>query len=102
MRKTRKRLFHEIFVRSWWVWLFALLCYAVYDYAIRRQDRRQHRLEQQIERQEERLTTLQLQYEDLERRLQSQSDPAWLEMVLMEQLGVVPKGQTKVFFEESS
>ena len=91
----------EVTLRSWWVWLFALLCYAVYDYATRRQDRRHLRLEKQIERQEKQLTTLQMQYEDLERRLQSQSDPAWLEMVLMEQLGVVPEGQAKVYFEET-
>ena len=102
MARTSKRIFREIFVRSWWVWLFALLCYAVYDYSTRRQDRRQQRMEQQIESQEERLTDLQQQYEDLERRLASQSDPAWLEMVLMERLGVVPEGQTKVYFEESS
>jgi len=96
----RKRLFREFFVRSWWVWLFALLCYGVYDYATRRQDRRQERLEEQINAKEEALTKLLTEHDDLERRLQSQSDPAWIEIVLMEQLGVVPEGQTKIYFED--
>ena len=98
----RKKLFREFFVRSWWVWLFALLCYGIYDYATRRQDRRQERLEEQIATGEGVVAELHIQHDDLERRLQSQSDPAWIEMVLMEQLGVVPEGQTKVYFEEKS
>ncbi len=98
----RKRFFEQLFVRSWWVWLFALLCYGVYDYSTRRQDRRQQRLEEQIATREETVTQLEIEHDDLERRLQSQSDPAWIEMVLMEQLGVVPEGQTKIYFEERS
>lgn len=98
----RKRIFKEFFVRSWWVWLFALLCYAIYDYATLRQDRRQKRLDDQIAQREQVVTELYLQHENLERRLQSQSDPAWIELVLMEQLGVVPEGQTKVYFEEAT
>ena len=98
----RKRLFREFFVRSWWVWLFALLCYGVYDYATRRQERRQKRLEEEIAQREEMVAQLQIEHDDLERRLHSQSDPAWIEMVLMEQLGVVPEGQTKVYFEDAS
>ena len=98
----RKRFFEQFFVRSWWVWLFALLCYGVYDYATRRQDRCKERLEDQIAQREKVVAQLETEQDDLERRLQSQSDPAWIEMVLMEQLGVVPEGQTKVYFEESS
>lgn len=35
---------------------------------------------------------------DLQERLASQSDPAWIEMVLMRDLGVVPEGFVKVHF----
>lgn len=36
---------------------------------------------------------------DLELRLASQDDPAWIEMVLMRDLGVVPDGFIKVHFK---
>jgi hypothetical protein len=36
--------------------------------------------------------------EDLLMRLHSQSDPNWVEMVLMKELGVVPEGKMKVHF----
>jgi len=38
--------------------------------------------------------------EDLELRIASQSDPAWIEMVLMRDLGVVPEGFLKVHFKK--
>lgn len=37
---------------------------------------------------------------DLALRIQSQSDPAWVELVLMRDLGVVPEGWLKVHFEK--
>lgn len=36
--------------------------------------------------------------EDLILQVNSQSDPAWVELVLMKGLGLIPEGQTKVFF----
>lgn len=36
--------------------------------------------------------------EDLALQLQSETDPAWIEMLLMKDLGVVPEGWTKVHF----
>ena len=36
--------------------------------------------------------------EDLALQLQSETDPAWIEMLLMKELGVVPEGWTKVHF----
>ena len=34
-------------------------------------------------------------------QINSQSDPAWIELTLRKVLGVVPEGQTKVFFTGS-
>lgn len=39
--------------------------------------------------------------EELLRQIQSQSDPEWIELVLMKRLGLVPEGQTKVYFEKT-
>jgi hypothetical protein len=37
---------------------------------------------------------------ELLRKINSQSDPAYVELVLMRVLGLVPEGQTKVFFKK--
>lgn len=36
--------------------------------------------------------------EDLKLRVNSQNDPSWIELVLMRELGLVPKGKIKVHF----
>lgn len=36
--------------------------------------------------------------EDLTDQVESQNDPAWVEMTLMRVLGLVPEGQSKVYF----
>ncbi len=41
-----------------------------------------------------------LQKEELLLQINSQRDPAWLEMVLKRNLGVVPEGQVKVYFKK--
>lgn len=37
--------------------------------------------------------------EELIREKNSQSDPLWVELVLMKKLGLVPSGQKKVYFQ---
>ena len=36
--------------------------------------------------------------EDLKLQINSQKDPAWIELTLMKGLGLVPEGQLKVYF----
>lgn len=38
--------------------------------------------------------------ENLERQIMSQSDPNWITLTLIRVLGVVPEGQTKVYFKK--
>ena len=38
--------------------------------------------------------------EDLRLKIASQTDPAWIEMILMRDLGVVPEGWLKVHFKK--
>lgn len=39
-----------------------------------------------------------IQKEYLTRQINSQSDPAWIEMVMKKELGLVPEGQVKIYF----
>lgn len=42
------------------------------------------------------------EHEELLLQIRSQSDPAWIEMTLKKNLGLVPEGQVKVYFEKCS
>lgn len=43
---------------------------------------------------------LSIEKEDLQMKIASQTDPAWIEMILMRDLGVVPEGYLKVYFKK--
>ena len=62
-------------------------------------DQRETRgLERRFARLEQRKTDLLAEREELRSQIHSQSDPAWVEMVLMRELGVVPEGWLKIHF----
>lgn len=89
-------------MRSWWVILFTLLCFGLYEQGVRSKEHDYamlHRQLVELELEQERLVRVQ---EDLKLQINSQSDPDWIELVLMRGLGLVPEGQTKVFFDDRS
>lgn len=89
-----------ILLRSWWVFAFVLLCLAGYDLAASRQDYVVARLERQKEERLARLSALKEWECSLECRISSQSDPLYVELMLMRELGVVSEGQVKVYFKQ--
>ncbi len=99
--KGWKHTFYASFVlRSWWVYLCLGTGFLLYSHAI-------HKKEVAFSDLEKKLATLQMerervleQKEDLILQINSQSDPEWIQMMLMKGLGVVPEGQTKVYFEK--
>lgn len=87
-------------IRFWWVILFCLLCSIFYEQGYNRIEADYTKLNEQLKKLEgEKEKALALQ-ENLLMQLESQSDPAWVEMLLMKGLGVVPEGQKKVFFKK--
>ena len=94
----RSRLFEELILKSWWAILFFMVCFFAYDQAGRRRDREELVLKekyQQILCAKEEASILQ---EELKREIASQNDASWIELVLMQKLGLVPEGQQKVHF----
>jgi len=84
--------------RYWWVVLFVTLCGTIYGSSIRKKEEIISALDDQLsllqqERQE--LMTIQ---QDLVLQIDSQSDPDWIQLTLMKVLGLVPEGQSKVYF----
>jgi hypothetical protein len=98
MKKKRSRLFEELVLKSWWTILFFLISLFAYDQAAKRRGREEQNLREKLRQ----LCTshqeaLALQQE-LKREIVSQNDENWIELVLMQKLGLVPEGQTKVHF----
>jgi len=93
-------LFQSLLINSWWVILFSIFCYMGYEQGGK------FRIIQ-FEGLSERLISLQLEkkkalslQKDLIMQINSQSDPAWVELTLMRGLGLVPEGQIKVLFTQ--
>lgn len=83
-----------------WPVLFMLACYLAYEHGMRTWSKEYAMLKSHyMELEEEKQKLLSIQ-EDLALQINSQSDPAWVELTLIKGLGLVPEGQTKVYFEQ--
>lgn len=93
------RLFYEGIVRSWWVFLFGVLCYGGYELAEKRLQSVEADLKGKITAHQAELVHKQEMIAHLQDQIQSQADLEWIELTLMSELGLVPEGQRKVFFD---
>lgn len=86
--------------KSWWVIVFALVCFGLYERGMTLTTYDYKRLQQQFTALQDEHEVLEKQNQILQLRINSQSDPDWQELVLMRGLGLVPENQTKVYFTE--
>lgn len=97
-RSARSRLLEVIVLKSWWVLLFFFACFFAYDQAVRQKEKEEASLKKRYELLlEEKRAALAL-YSRLQLELASSEDPEFIEMVLMEKLGLVPEGSIKLLF----
>lgn len=82
----------------WWVCSFCLVTSLLCSQAIYRKNSLISEYEFLLQEMDKEKMRLSNEREDLQLRLASQTDPAWIEMVLMRDLGVVPEGWIKVHF----
>lgn len=88
------------FLMNWgWPLLFILLCWTLYAKGIQEKKEIFAGLSQKINHLEIERGAAFAKQEDLLLQIESQKDPAWIEMLMMKKLGVVPEGQVKVYFE---
>ena len=90
----------ETFASVWWVVLFILGCYLCYEQGLIRKDRDFKLLQSHYQSLIKQREILSAQHDSLVRQINSQSDPAYVELTLMKGLGLVPEGQTKVLFTD--
>ena len=106
MHKPRKSKSKRKFINSlsegilgsWWVMLFILCCYFGYEQGLLKKDHDFATLQTQYSELQQKHLMAQAHQEDLLRQINSQSDPAYVELILMKGLGLTPEGQTKVLF----
>jgi len=84
--------------RFWWVFLFLLIVFVGYTHAIKKKEKLVYEIQSRIESLQKEKEYLTVQKEELNLKLNSQSDPAWIEQVLMKEVGLVPEGQIKIHF----
>jgi len=102
MKKQLSVFIKLIFYKSSWVIFFALLCLMIYEHESISFDKEYNKLKnKQITLEVEKLAAIELNTE-LKSRINSQSDPAWLEIILIKGLGLVPEGQKKIIFKKDT
>lgn len=86
------------FSRMWWVLALLAITYVFYLQSIRKKHMLIAHMNERIENLEGVKKAALMKQEGLKLQIASQSDPAWIEIVLMKELGMVPDGQRKVLF----
>ncbi len=88
------------FNTSWWVVLALVLSGGIYMQASRTKDVEIKQLKFQMSELLKEKALAKKEREELLGKIESQNDPAWIELVLMKELGVVPDGYIKVYFQK--
>lgn len=94
------RLIQHLFSRFWWTILVLLFCYGFYLHGMHKKKVLYAELKERTLLLEHQLLASIEKRDDLLLQIESQSDPAWVEMLIKKQLGMVPSGQTKIYFEK--
>lgn len=90
----------KLFWSFWWIIAFSLICFFFYEWGVRRIEKETNILENRLHELEREKNSILFLQKQLNQQINSQSDPYWIEFTLMKGLGLVPEGQTKVYFEE--
>lgn len=90
----------ELFIKSWWVWTFAIACFGLYEQASMKVARDITALDKEILSLEEQIVAASEKKQYLTLQQESFSDPAWIELTLIRVLGMVPEGYTKIYYKD--
>lgn len=90
----------SVWSRSWWVIAFCAIAGSIHFHFMKEKTSAVQLLTSRLEEMENEKWLALQKREDLQQRIASQNDPAWIEMILMRDLGVVPEGFLKVHFKK--
>ncbi|OJU82658.1 MAG: hypothetical protein BGO10_08990 [Chlamydia sp. 32-24] len=95
--KTVKTVEH-VLKNFWGTILFCLIAISFFEQEMAKKDIEHQQFFSQFQQlKKQRVKELNIQ-DHLKRQVNSQSDPYWIELVLMNGLGLVPEGHKKVYF----
>lgn len=86
---------------NWWLILFFFVVAGIYWHGICEKEKIYLDLQKRLYMVQTEIRLASAEKEELLRQIHSQSDPQWIELVLMKRLGLVPEGQVKVHFEKA-
>lgn len=89
----------ELFLRSSWVVFFIFICLMVYENNLKHYRHDFHKLQSKAANLQKEKNEAEVLNESLKLKVSSQNDPDWVSLVLMEELGIVPEGETKIIFK---
>lgn len=85
-------------MRSWWVIGVILLGLILYEQGLKKRDRLYQQLSGQLTALQKEKQKALHEFENLNSQINGQHDSSWIEFILIEELGVVPQGQQKIYF----
>jgi len=88
--------------QSWWVFLFLAISSFFYFHGMYEKNLAYRELTLRFTELEQEKTIALSEREELQLQIASQTDPAWIQMMLMKELGMIPEGKSKVYFKTSS
>ena len=94
-----KKVNYVIFMKSWWVLVVILVAGFGFNIAVKKRNVAICEMMDKYSSLKKEKEIMISQRDDLKLKSLSQSDPAWIEMVLMKELGVVPENKIKVHFK---
>jgi LPS O-antigen subunit length determinant protein (WzzB/FepE family) len=86
------------FQEFWWVIILCVLSFSCFWYLHAQQKKELYQLDKVITKLEDQKQEELEKHEDYTLKIKSFSDPAYIEMVLIQNLGLVPKDQMKVVY----
>lgn len=95
MKRVKKQGSHQ----NWWVVLFIAACSLIYLNFGDKKNEVIASLDNHLKHLMLEKAALLQEKEDLLLQVNSQSDPAWIQLTLKKGLGLVPEGQKKVYFQ---
>lgn len=99
-KSLKDKAFETVITRSWWIFLFLAICYVFYSHGQQKKNLIFSELKSRLTELEYQKELALRHKEELLLQINSQSDPAWIQLILMKGLGVVPEGQLKVYFKK--
>jgi hypothetical protein len=85
--------------RFWWVGVFCALALVTYSHVMKSRTAALAELQFRASEMQKEYLYAVVENDDLSMQIASQTDPAWVELVLLREMGVVPEGYLKVHFK---